>query len=125
MSLLIECSDNVMEAYEEATDQCEGDLHLLAFLIIFFEPKYSYSETKMNFDSGQDIEKYHDSFERINNMKPKEVKTFIKSYYRQVDGGMAFLREAVVDEYKQILPKDKKVCDGKKPSFKLNQTSLF
>jgi len=106
MGLILGYDDRVLRIYEDATFQVEGCMHTLAVLVIFFEPALKYSCVKYDFDNGTDIDSYLEVFEKINSMKPKEIKTFMKAYVNQVDGGMAYFREAIYHTYKKILPKD-------------------
>ena len=94
-----------LRIYEDASFQVEGDLSLLAMLVMFYSPDRRYSEVKHDFDNGENIGTYLVEFERINAMKPAEVKLFLKCYGEQVDGLMSWLREAVVDSFKAKKPK--------------------
>jgi hypothetical protein len=114
----------ILELYEEASLQVEGDLHLLSVLVLFFEPTLKYSNIKTDFDNMQNIEKYEVVFNRICDMRLGEVKNFLSSYYNQVDGSVAFLREAIVDTFKQKSPKYNKVSSIKKPCIN-QQGNLF
>lgn len=106
MCLILLYDDRVLKIYEDATFQAEGCLHTLAVLVIFFEPELKYSVVKNDFDNGTNIDSYLEVFEKINCMKPKEIKTFMKAYANQVDGGMSYFREALYHTYKRTLPKD-------------------
>ncbi len=123
MDIIFPYDDNLLRIYEDAAFQVEGCLHTLAVLVIFFEPELKYSKVKGDFDCGTNIADYKIVFEKINNMKPMQVKAFMVSYRDQVDGGMSFLREAVVAVYKKNLPKFDVVIKEEKK--KLFTSSLF
>ena len=120
-------NDRVIEIYEDAAFQAEGDLHVLAVLVVFFEPENKYSEVKKDFDNGTNIDGYLEVFERINAMKTREVRAFMAAYAEQIDGSVARLREAVVDSFKKVLPRFADVeCEPKvKRQKKKEQRSLF
>ena len=97
--------NELLDPYCIAYDKVEGDSSLLALLVMFYSPDRRYSEVKSDFDNGENIETYLGESERINAMKPAEVKLFLKCYGEQVDGLMSWLREAVVDSFKAKKPK--------------------
>lgn len=122
--MLLKIKKDLQEAYENAAFQVEGDLSLLALLVLFFEPHQKYTKVKKDFDFGENIETYQEIFEKINEMNVNEIKTFLYCYEAHVDGLMAWLREAIVDKYKQKKPK---ACIevSKCPKGLKTQKSLF
>lgn len=122
LNIALNYSEEVMRLYEDAAFQCEGDLHILAVLVLFFDPDLKYTEVKGDFDNGTRIADYLSTFEKINNMKPSEIKTFMTAYHDQANGGMAYLREAIFHTYKRKLPKDKKIEEAR---IEKEQGSLF
>ncbi len=108
----------ILEDFEEASYQVEGDLHLLAVLVLLHEPQMQYLEIKHDFENYGDLSilnKYESAFERIILMKDVEIKTFLKAYTIQINGAMGRLREGIYEKYKAVRPKCQKFISSNKP----------
>lgn len=115
----------LLEIYENAAYQVEGDLSLLAILVLFFEPKKQYSLIKKDLDNSENIEQYKEIFEKINEMNMYEIKLFYTCYNESIDGLIGWLREAIVDKYKKQKPKANIETSKCPKGIKTKQETLF